>query len=139
MKVKFEEEKWSYLIKFGPTWIILPDISGWKYIQSGSSEQHFISCMPFFAWRRKGKLRILLYLKSHRSNLERKYSAPLHAPLKIYKYCWQTRSERMAADINNNNSDSSNSHGYSMEQFQHFLNMQWAMALYHDYTWPNLS
>lgn len=39
----------TYLIKFGPTCSILPELSGWKDILSGSSEQHFISCMPFFA------------------------------------------------------------------------------------------
>lgn len=33
----------THLIVFGPTWIILPDRSGWKCIQSDSSEQQFMS------------------------------------------------------------------------------------------------
>lgn len=39
-----------HFMVLGPAWMILPESSGWKKIQSASSESHFISCTPFLAF-----------------------------------------------------------------------------------------
>lgn len=43
----------TYFMTVGPTWIILPESSGWKEILSLSRESQAMFCIPFVAWRHK--------------------------------------------------------------------------------------